>query len=255
MMKKNILFSLCLLLSTTIFAYQGEVAITIDDLPFVGSAGGDSKKLQREKDRFCTILQTLIDHKVPATGFIIAGSIEKGQWELLEDFRKAGLELGNHTFSHKSLGSVSAEKYIDDLDRAEQKLTPIMTAPKYFRYPYLSEGRGEKKTQVLNYLTEHNYTVAPVTIDSKDFKFNSQLFAIPYRARPQHLNQLKKRYLGYIWSQTLRAEAKSKKKNLPNKQILLIHANLLNSHFLGDVIDMYEKNGYKIVSLKEALNS
>lgn len=246
--------ALLLNVSSVIAEPVREIAITIDDLPFVGSANNDPKKLQREHDRFMLILQTLVDHHVPATGFIIANSIEKGQWELLEAFRNAGFSLGNHTYSHKCLNNVSGEKYIDDVDKADKKLTDIMTTPKYFRYPYLAESKGAKRDAVHQYLNEHEYIIAPVTIDSKDFKFNSQLFAIPYSQRPQRLEGLKKRYLSYIWTQTIRAE-KNKPADAPIKQILLIHSNLLNSHFLGDIIDMYEKNGYKIVSLDQVMGS
>lgn len=254
MNKKSLLISLMLACSTIFAEPQREIAITIDDLPFVGSANNDPKKLQREHDRFMLMLQALVDRKVPATGFVIAGSIEKGQWQLLEAFRDAGMELGNHTYSHKSLNSLTAEKYIADLEHADKLLDPIMTKPKYFRYPYLAESKGVKREEVHTFLTEHGYTIAPVTIDSKDFKFNSQLFAIPYRLRPQNLNQLKKRYLAYMWNQTLRAEANAKQRgDDPIRQVLLIHANLLNSHFLGDVIDMYQANGYRIVSLDEIL--
>ena len=121
-----------------------------------------------------------------------------------------------------------------------------MSEPKYFRYPYLAEGKGEKKQKVLDYLAEHHYTVAPVTIDSKDYEFNAQFYRVPYRQRVQRLEQFKKRYLAYIWQQTLRAEKRAK--GQPVKQILLIHANLLNSLFLGDVIELYKKNGYKFIT-------
>ena len=49
----------------------------------------------------------------------------------------------------------------------------------------------------------------------------------------------------------MKAEKRSSDK--PVKQILLVHANLLNSHFLGDVIQMYKNNGYRFISLTEAL--
>ena len=243
------------MLSNPSFSEVREIAITIDDLPFVGSANGKASNLQREHDRFMKILQTLRDKNVPATGFVIAGSIEKGQWELLEQFQQAGFILGNHTYSHRSLNSVSAEKYIEDVDKADKILTPLMTTPKYFRYPYLAESKGDKKQKVYDYLTEHQYIIAPVTIDSKDFLFNSQLFAIPYRLREQNLNRLKQRYLAYIWSQTVRAENKAKKFNgdKPVKQILLIHANLINSYCLGDIIDLYQQHGYRFISLADAL--
>ncbi|MDI9818387.1 MULTISPECIES: polysaccharide deacetylase family protein [unclassified Legionella] len=257
MFKKYMLCLLFFLFSQSSWSQVREVALTIDDLPFVGSCNHDPKKLKRKEERFLKILQTLVDKNVPATGFVIAGSIEKGQWQLLEQFKEAGLLLGNHTYSHKSLNTLTAEKYIEDIARADKILTPLFPEIKYFRYPYLAEGKGEKRQIVYDYLVANNYTIAPVTIDSKDFVFNQQLFAIPYRLREQNLNQLRKKYLAYIWNQTLKAESKAAKNNpdKPVKQILLIHANLLNSHFLGDIIDLYREHGYRFISLGEALQA
>ncbi|MCA0402772.1 MAG: polysaccharide deacetylase family protein [Proteobacteria bacterium] len=240
------------LYSFTSFAYDKEIAITIDDLPFVGSANNNPAKLQREHDRFMSILNALVENKVPATGFVIAGSIEKGQWELLEAFQQAGLTLGNHTFSHLNLNTTNTDKYIANVDRADKILSSIMPSEtKYFRYPYLAEGRGDKKQKVIDYLSLNHYTIAPVTIDSKDFRFNERLYKIPYRLRAQNLNQMKKQYLAYIWDQTVRAEKRAGDK--PVKQILLIHSNLINSYFLADIIKMYQEHGYKFITLGEAL--
>lgn len=254
MFKKGlILASFIGLLSNAVYA-ENEIAITIDDLPFVGSGTSTPGNLKRTQDRFMAIVNTLVENQVPATGFAIGGAIAKNEWELLELFRNQGFNLGNHTYTHRSLNSESAEKYIADIERADTKLTPVMTTPKYFRYPYLAEGKGEKKQQVLDYLTSHHYIVAPVTIDSKDYEFNAQFYRIPYRQRAQRLEQFKKRYLAFIWQQTLRAEKRAQKvEGQPTKQILLIHANLLNSLCLGDIIELYKKNGYKFITLDEAL--
>lgn len=255
MCKKHLLGLFLFFLIPASYAIDREIAITIDDLPFVGSSNGNPSKLGREQDRFMQLLQTLIDKKVPATGFVIAGSIEKGQWALLEAFKQAGFILGNHTYSHKNLNITSAANYIADVDRADKILDPLFPKTKYFRYPYLAESKGEKKQLVHDYLFEHHYVIAPVTVDSKDFKFNQQLYAIPYRLRDQNLNQLKRRYLEFIWNQTLKAERQvlKTKPNKVIKQVLLIHANLLNSHCLGDIIDLYRSKGYRIVSLEEIL--
>lgn len=102
-----------------------------------------------------------------------------------------------------------------------------------------------------NYLTAHQYTIAPVTIDSKDYEFNARFYKIPYRKRAANLPAFKKRYLAYIWQQTLKAEKSAKGKNV--KQILLIHANLLNSLCLEDIIELYREHGYKFISLADAL--
>lgn len=247
------LILLAYLIAMPSFSAEREIAITIDDLPFVGTDSNNPGNLARSHDRFMKIVQSLIDHHVPATGFVIAGAIGKGQWQLLEEFRKEGFELGNHTYSHANLNRISTEKYMEEIAHADQKLSNIMTQPKYFRYPYLAEGKGAAKQEIQDFLTANQYTIAPVTIDSKDYQFNARLLQVSWRVRAQHLSQIKREYLDYIWKQTLLAEKKSS--NAPVKQILLIHANLLNSHFLGDVIQMYKDHGYHFVSLGEALNN
>lgn len=208
---------------------------------------------QRASARFNKIIEALVESKVPATGFIIAGAIAKGQWAFLEAFRKAGFGLGNHTYSHLSLNHMGADKYIADVDKADKILAPLLTEPKYFRYPYLAEGNKTAKPKVLHYLDEKHYAVAPVTIDSKDFRFNEQLYHVPYRSRVAYIDKLKGRYLAYIWHQTERAEQRAR--GQPVKQILLIHANLLNSYVLADIIQMYKKNGYTFITLTEALKN
>lgn len=253
MLTKGIALSSFILLSTTLFA-ENEIAITIDDLPFVGSGTSTPSSLKRTQNRFMAIVNALVENQVPATGFAIGGAVAKNEWDLLETFRDQGLTIGNHTYTHRSLNGLSADKYIADVERADKTLARVMTEPKYFRYPYLAEGKGEKKEKVQAYLADHGYTIAPVTIDSKDYEFNAQFYRIPYRQRVQRLEQFKKRYLAYIWQQTLRAEKRAKKVDgQPVKQILLIHANLLNSLCLGDIIELYRKNGYKFITLDEAL--
>lgn len=246
-------WSLIIINQPTAFAIEKQVAITIDDLPFVGSANYHPGKLRRERKRFMKMLEAIKDRGVPVTGFVVAGTIEKDQWDLLNAFAQAGLEVGNHTYSHPNLNRTNTEKYIKDIDKADKVLQPILTQPKFFRYPYLAEGRGSKKEKVIDFLQQKGYVIAPVTIDSKDFRFNSRLFSIYWRNRPKHLPRLKRQYLNYIWRQTERAERISQKKGRPIKEILLIHANLINAHAMGDIIDMYQKRGYKIVPLKEIL--
>jgi len=247
---KRYTFLLLALLAVAADATTREIAITIDDLPLVASGMNNPGNVQRATERFSQIVNAFKKYNVPATGFIIAGAIEKGQWEFLEQFRAAGFTLGNHTYSHYNLNRMSAEKYIADVERADKKLSPIMTTPKYFRYPYLAEGNKDTKEKVKDYLAANQYTIAPVTIDSKDFNFNEMTYKVPFRSRPAYIQKLKPRYLDYIWKQTLAAEKKAKNNG---KQILLIHANVLNSYLLEDVLEMYQKNGYKFISLAEAL--
>lgn len=245
-----------ILLSIASYCYavdNREIAITLDDLPLVASKMDTPGNQQRSTERFMRIIQILKENNVPAIGFVIAGSIGKGQWAFLEEFHNAGFVIGNHTYSHKNLNQTSADKYIADVDKADKILTPIMTEQKYFRYPYLAEGNSQSKPQVLAYLKENHYTIAPVTIDSKDYRFNEQLYHVPYRSREAYIQKFKTTYLNYIWSQTVAAESRAK--GTPVKQILLLHANLLNSYVLGDIIQMYKNHGYTFISLTDALKN
>ena len=246
MFKKLILFIL-VTASSISFAQKREIALTIDDLPFVG----ESKNFHLDM-----IINTLKSNEVPATGFVIAKEVSPNNWEMLYKFREAGLELGNHTLTHANLSAMSADAYISNIDAADKILSKVLSRPKYFRYPYLSMGEGEKKSKVLNYLTSQNYQVAQISIDSKDFIFNQLLLATPEKDRRNFLTVLKPCYLDFIWRQTLKAEEQSKSAQKPDEaQILLIHANLLNAYVLTDIINLYKQNGFTFISLEDALKS
>lgn len=250
----KILVCLSLILFTLVaHAETREIAITIDDLPLVASKMNTPGNQQRSTERFDRIIAALTENQVPATGFVIAGAIETGQWEFLERFKNAGFSIGSHTYSHPNLNRMSAEKYISDIDRADQKLAPLFTEPKYFRYPYLAEGNKVTKPEVLAYLNEHHYVVAPVTIDTKDFAFNERLYKVPFRSREAYVQKIKGEYLAYILKQTVKAEKIANGR--PVKQILLIHANLLNSYLLSDVIQLFKYRGYQFITLTEALKN
>jgi len=250
---RNIILVFLLLFAYGTFA-QKEVALTIDDLPFVGNAKGNPKKLKREERRYYMIIDTLRSYNVPAMGFVVAGAIEPGQMALLEQFKQDGNIIANHSYSHRALGS-NATRFIKDLDKADKILAPLMSDPKYFRYPYLATGRGCKAyLAVRKYLKEHNYVIVPVTIDGKDFSLNYQLYAVPYSARKSRLPYFRQRYLNRVRNNIHKAERQTEKKaGRPVKQIFLIHMNLLNAYFLGDIIQLFRDEGYKFITVPEAL--
>ncbi len=249
MLIKHLFFILiaAVLYTNTSFAGNRELAITIDDLPFVG----ESKNFHLEM-----IINAIKTGVVPVTGFIIAKEVTPENLPMLQKFHDAGLGLGNHTLSHANLNRMRADAYIQEIETADKILSPILTQPKFFRYPYLVMGDGYKKNQVMKYLASKNYQIAPISIDSKDFMFNQLLLAVPEQDRRQFLTVLKPCYLDFIWKQTLKAEEHSRFNHKSSQaQILLIHANLLNAYVLPDIINLYRQNGFTFVSLEEALKA
>lgn len=228
------------------FAHSKQIAITIDDLPFVG---------EYKNFHLNMIIDALKANEVPATGFIIASEVRPDNWEVLRKFRESGFGLGNHTMTHANLNGMNAKNYITEIDEADKVLLPVLTEPKYFRYPYLAMSQGEKKDAVLHFLHTKNYHVAPVTIDSKDFIFNQLLLGVPEKERRGFLSVLKPCYLDFIWQQTLKSEEQNQTHKTEQPQILLIHSNLLNAYVLPDIINLYKQNGFTFVSLEEALKN
>lgn len=229
------------------FAHAKQIAITIDDLPFVG---------EYRNFHLNMIVKTLSEQEVPATGFIIAREVRPDNWQALHRFRDAGFGLGNHTYSHANLNQLQTDAYIEEIQQADTILAPVLTSPKYFRYPYLAMGNGAKKNDILCYLAQKHYEIAPITIDSKDFVFNQRLLSVPEIGRRAYLEELKPFYLDFIWQQTLKAESQNKTSRQPEQaQILLIHANLLNAYVLPDIIRLYKAQGYTFVNLHQALTT
>jgi peptidoglycan/xylan/chitin deacetylase (PgdA/CDA1 family) len=115
---------------------------------------------------------------------------------------------------------------------------------------------GTKRDQILCYLAQKDYQVAPITVDSKDFVFNQRLLATPELQRRTYLEELKPLYLDFIWQQTVNAEAHNQYHHQADQaQILLIHANLLNAYVLPDIIKLYKDKGYTFVPLESALST
>lgn len=226
---------------------QNEIAITIDDLPFVG---------EQKNFHLNMIIDTIKAEDVPATGFVIAGNVRPENWSVLQKFKDAGLGIGNHTLTHANAHEMGTNAYIQQIEEADKLLSSLLTKPKYFRYPYLVTGEGEKKESIEEYLYSKHYHIAPITIDSKDFIFNQLLLSVPEMERRHFLTVLKPCYLDYIWQQTLQAQEKQRPQQKNKRtQILLIHSNLLNAYVLPDIIKLYREHGFNFVSLQYALKS
>ena len=246
-MFKTFIFCLSLLFLGISHAEQHDIAITIDDLPFVG---------EQKNFHLNMIIDTITAEEIPATGFVIAGNVRPENWSVLQKFKDAGLGIGNHTLSHVNAHQVSTSAYIQQIEGADKLLIPLLTKPKYFRFPYLVTGEGEKKESIKAYLDAKHYHIAPITIDSKDFIFNQLLLSVPELERRQFLTVLKPCYLDYIWQQTLKAQESLRLQQKNNKsQILLIHSNLLNAYVLPDIIALYREHGFNFISLKDALKT
>lgn len=234
------------------------VAITIDDLPFVSANALPVEEVYIRTER---LLRHLQRRAVPAVGFVNEGKVYEGENEdparvaLLELWLDAGMELGNHTYSHLDLHGTPLEEFQEGVLRGEVVTRRLMWArggvARFFRHPFLHTGRDLRTKEALSsFLSRHGYRVAPVTIDNYDY-----LFARAYDlAEAGEKGRISEAYLRYMSAVVEFYEGQSRAiLEYEPPQILLLHASSLNAENLGRLLDSLGEKGYRFVSLDEAL--
>ncbi|WP_420455415.1 polysaccharide deacetylase family protein [Rubrivirga sp.] len=239
-------------------AAERTMAVTIDDLPFVG-LGGDLAHQQRvTRD----LLAQIAAAGVPVTGFVNEGKLDvegerRARTALVQAWVDAGLDLGNHTRDHPSLFDTPLAAFQDQVRRGAPITNRLLAARgdsvRYFRHPYLNTGPDlETKRAFEAWLVGEGYTVAPVTHDNAEYVYAR---AYDRAAGDQALQaRIADAYVAYMDTTAGYYEALGR--DLFGREIahvLLIHANALNADHLGALLAMFERRGYGFVSLDRAL--
>jgi len=223
-----------------------EVAITFDDLPVISTLK-DDESLKEITDK---LLATFKQSKTPVTGFVNEvklypnDKLDPARLALLKEWLAAGLELGNHSYSHHSLNSTPLPEFEADVLRGETLTRGLVAQRKdqlrYFRHPFLHTGSSiETRDQFESFLHSHGYAVAPVTIDNSDW-----IFARAYdNARDANDTAAMKRvadaYVPYMEATFAYFENQSMKLfGREIKQVLLVHANAINADHFKDLVAM-----------------
>jgi peptidoglycan/xylan/chitin deacetylase (PgdA/CDA1 family) len=232
-----------------------EVAITIDDLPRGGDGG--PRTLAGVKAMTERLLKPFHDENIPLIGFVNEGRQvdfgPDGLRQILDLWLDAGADLGNHSYSHLNINNVPLSEYTADIVKGEHILrTALMARGKkieFYRHPYLFTGPTPQiKKGVQEFLDQHGYRVAPVTIDDADYEY-AALYT-----KPEFRDRVRKEYVPYMESVVTAFERGSVSltgREFP--QILLIHANQMNADLMLDLLAMFRRRGYTFVTLDRAL--
>ncbi|MBW8369813.1 MAG: polysaccharide deacetylase family protein [Thiobacillus sp.] len=241
---------------------QPAVSVTFDDLPYAAVPADDPATLDSMTRRLLQHLQTA---QVPAVGFVNEaklyreGQPDPARVELLRRWLKAGVELGNHTYSHPSLNRVPLDVFQADLLQGEAVTRPLMQSEgrslRWFRHPFLHQGKtAEVRSAFQGFLAAHGYRVAPVTVNNSEW-----VFAAAYsRALAQGDEDAERRigaaYVPYM--EVVFAQAEQLTLDLfgrPIPHVLVLHANALNAEYFDALAAMLRQRGYRFISLDDAL--
>jgi peptidoglycan/xylan/chitin deacetylase (PgdA/CDA1 family) len=239
-----------------------EVAVTFDDLPVATRVFHDAAAQERITD---ALLAAIRRHDVPAIGFVNegkltpGGSVDERRVALLRRWIEAGLELGNHTYSHLDLHRAPLPEYLRDVARGDS-VTGALLRPngrrlRYFRHPFLHTGRDTiTRREVERFLAARGYRVAPVTIDNYDYIFAAAYERALDRGDESGRRRVAFAYLDYMERVVAYYERQSVALlGREIRQVLLLHANALNADHFGTLAEMLARRGYRFVSLDHAL--
>ena len=257
--------ALAVFLSTGLLAQEAPppsrtIAVTFDDLP----VGGRVPQADRA-EVFRRLTSAIRALRVPAIGFVnerqlyADGALDSSEVGLLRAWLDAGLDLGNHSFSHPDLHRVTLAAFTEDVLKGETVTRALLAergrTPGYFRHPFLHTGRSIPIRDSLNtLLAQQGYRVGPVTHDNAEW-----IFALAYERATARKDQpaaavVADAYVPYMERKLDYWERQSVTlfgREIP--QVLLLHANRLNSDRLADLVGMLRRRGYRLITLDEAL--
>lgn len=238
------------------------IAVTFDDLPMNTKYLEDGKQWIEQTQK---LLNTLKQYNIPAVGFVneyklyVNEILDSSKLNALQLWADADLELGNHTFSHPDYNYTDEKVFFDDIVKGEKITSQLLSQRnkklEYFRHPYLHTGMSlEKKKSLEDFLKEHNYTIAPVTIDNGEWIY-ARAYEIAYHKNDIELmKQIGTEYVAYMMDKTKYFENQSIKLfGREIKQILLVHANMINADYFDVLSEELLKHNYQFISLEEAL--
>ncbi|MBV9508869.1 MAG: polysaccharide deacetylase family protein [Caulobacteraceae bacterium] len=235
------------------------VALTFDDLPALSFSPSTDYWEASTK----SLLAGLVRRRIPATGFVTESKLEgpdaARRVRLLIDWLDAGMDLGNHGYSHESLNKTPLDDYIADTARGELVTRGLLAdrgrRPRWFRYPYLETGTApEVRARFEGWLAAHGYRVAPVTMENSDW-----LFAVPYddavmRGDAAAAARIKRSYLDYTaavtpWYRQAALQLLGRRPAF----VFLLHATRLNADSLNGLVAILKANHLHPVSLDRAM--
>ena len=233
---------------STAAAQPPTVALTFDDLPAAGTLANSDPEACNGR-----ILAALQKLHAPATGFVnekTGHDLGAAYPRILEAWKRAGQDLGNHTYSHADLNNLTLAQFEAEVTRGEVSIGRT----RYFRFPFNHTGdTREKMTTALTLLRRRGYEIAACTIDNTDYEFTGVYDRMLAAGADTDAARLRKAYLEFTAAEIDYYTGLHRQvfhRDIPH--VMLLHLNRLNADVIGDVLDLFVQRGYRFVTLREA---
>ncbi len=240
-------------------AQAGRVALTFDDLPIFGSRGSAAEASAITD----TLLAGFRRHHWVVTGFVneiqLDGADRAVRIALLDHWLAAGMDLGNHGYSHLSLDKTDVDTYIADVARGGIVTGGLLAArgrrERWFRYPFLETGlTADVRARFEGWLATHGYRVAPVTMENSDWQFAEPYDDAMARGDTREAARIRTAYLEFTtrivaWYQRAAQQLLGRQPAF----VFLLHASRLNAASLDQLATILRRARLRDVSLDRAM--
>ena len=231
------------------------IAVTFDDIPAHGPLPPGVSRVDVIRD----IARALTEAKVPAFGFLNGGFGLDDPTSLaaIAAWRRAGLPLGNHSYSHGNLDKLGAPAFAADVIRNEAPLAAAAGKGQdwhWFRYPFLAEGSDPATREATRaMLHARRYRVAAVTLGFGDFLWNPVYADCAAGGDAAAIARLERRFLDDARADALARRAQAHRqvgRDVP--YVLLMHVGAFDARMLPRLIALYRSMGFRFVTLAQA---
>jgi beta-lactamase regulating signal transducer with metallopeptidase domain/peptidoglycan/xylan/chitin deacetylase (PgdA/CDA1 family) len=237
-----------------------EVAVT-----FVGFPGNNIYSIERLNNKTRKLMRALKANDIKSVAFVNEsrfykedGAVDDERVQLLREWLDAGHELGNETFSHRSLYNATVAEFEAEVEQGEKIMSKLLAERgshlRYFSYPYLNTGaNASDKAAVEKYLSGRGYRVHPVTIDNMDWLFSKAYIEALRREDDATAARIRAEYVPYMEHMFEFFETYSREvvgREIP--QVLMLSAGALNADAFDDIAAMLKRRGYTFVTMEQA---
>ena len=225
-------------------------ALTLDDLPYQTLAGKPAVDDIRERKVISdAILAALEERSTQAAVFVNCALLAEGE-DLPERWGLKGHLVANHTAHHTSI-----DKAIDwqaEIASCDDRLRSVRGYAPLFRYPYLRQGASaETKARGEEVLASLSLRNAPPTVPTSEWLLAQRYDDATEPAQREAIAEL---FVDHVVSSIRIAEEESARRlrrEIPH--VVLLHVNRLEADHIGDLLDRFEQENIRVISLEEAL--
>lgn len=132
------------------------------------------------------MIDFLIERCIPALLFCRGDLMEQNPAPIIRAIQK-GFVIGNHSYAHKPYGGMDYVDCIDDIEQCETQIQSAYRASgikrqgKYFRFPYLDRGNGDRIERHFDSVTDIDINTDAKVKKIQDY-LKSNNFVQPFHA-------------------------------------------------------------------------